>query len=128
MNVLQPYQVQRLTGFVNPSHDPRNATYQVNQSLIAIGSGEKTGRGVDHATQTYRLWINAEEVKDAAFMKGPKNYEGSEIPAAMESITFGWWNYQQAGPKGFVAWIDDIALSKERLGVRGIPVAKGKKS
>jgi hypothetical protein len=82
---------------------------------------------VDHATQTYRLWINAEEVKDVAFMKGPKNYEGSEIPAAMESITFGWWNYQQAG-KGFTAWIDDIALSKERLGARGIPPAKGKKS
>jgi hypothetical protein len=82
---------------------------------------------VDHATQTYRLWINAEEVKDVAFMKGPKNYEGSEIPAAMESITFGWWNYQQAG-KGFTAWIDDIALSKERLGTRGIPPVKpGKK-
>ncbi|MBS1870418.1 MAG: rod shape-determining protein RodA [Actinobacteria bacterium] len=52
VHVLQPYQVERLTGFVNPSHDPRNATYQVNQSLIAIGSGEKTGRGVAHATQT----------------------------------------------------------------------------
>jgi hypothetical protein len=82
---------------------------------------------VDYATQTYRLWINGAEVKDVAFMKGPKNYEGSEIPEAMESITFGWWNYQQAG-KGFVAWIDDIALSKERLGARGIPPIKpGKK-
>ncbi len=82
---------------------------------------------VDYATQTYRLWINNAEVKDVAFMKGPKNYEGSEIPAAMESITFGWWNYQQAGPKGFTAWIDDIALSKERLGARGIVIAKPKK-
>jgi len=82
---------------------------------------------VDYATQTYRLWINSAEVKDVAFMKGPKNYEGSEIPAAMESITFGWWNYQQAGPKGFTAWIDDIALSKERIGARGIVMAKTKK-
>jgi hypothetical protein len=82
---------------------------------------------VDHATQTYRLFVEGEEVKDIAFMKGAKNYEGSEIPAAMESITFGWWNYQEAG-KGFTAWIDDIALSKDRLGVRGIPPAKGKKS
>jgi rod shape determining protein RodA len=49
---LKPYQVQRLTGFVHPSHDPVNQTYQINQSLIAIGSGEKTGRGVEHATQT----------------------------------------------------------------------------
>ncbi len=52
VEVLKPYQVQRLTGFVNPSNDPRNQTYQINQSLIAIGSGQKTGRGVAGATQT----------------------------------------------------------------------------
>jgi rod shape determining protein RodA len=52
VHVLKPYQVQRLTGFLNPSHDPRNQTYNITQSLIAIGSGEKTGRGVAHATQT----------------------------------------------------------------------------
>jgi hypothetical protein len=80
---------------------------------------------VDHATQTYRLFIDGAEVKDIAFMKGAKNFEGAEIPEKMDSITFGWWNYQAAG-KGFVAWIDDIALSKDRLGVRGIPVAKKK--
>jgi hypothetical protein len=80
---------------------------------------------VDHATQTYRLFIDGAEIKDIAFMKGPKNYENAEIPDKMESITFGWWNYQAAG-KGFVAWIDDIALSKERLGARGIPPMKKK--
>jgi hypothetical protein len=80
---------------------------------------------VDHATQTYRLFIDGAEVKDIAFTKGAKNFENSEIPEKMDSITFGWWNYQAAG-KGFVAWIDDIALSKERLGVRGIPVVKKK--
>jgi len=80
---------------------------------------------VDHATQTYRLFIDGAEVKDIAFMKGAKNFEGAEIPEKMDSITFGWWNYQAAG-KGFVAWIDDIALSKDRLGLRGIPVAKKK--
>jgi rod shape determining protein RodA len=52
VHVLKPYQVERLTGFVNPSHDPRDKTYQITESLIAIGSGEKTGRGVEHATQT----------------------------------------------------------------------------
>ncbi len=52
VHVLKPYQVQRLTGFLNPSHDPRNQTYNITQSLIAIGSGQKTGRGVAHAYQT----------------------------------------------------------------------------
>jgi rod shape determining protein RodA len=52
VHVLKPYQVQRLTGFLNPSHDPRNQTYNITQSLIAIGSGQKTGRGAAGASQT----------------------------------------------------------------------------
>jgi len=51
-HVLKPYQMQRLTGFLNPSHDPRNQTYNITQSLTAIGSGGKTGRGVQGASQT----------------------------------------------------------------------------
>jgi rod shape determining protein RodA len=52
VHVLKPYQVQRLTGFLNPSRDPSNQTYNILQSEIAIGSGQKTGRGVHNATQT----------------------------------------------------------------------------
>ena len=52
VHVLKPYQVQRLTGFLNPSHDPRSQTYNITESLIAIGSGQKSGRGGAHATQT----------------------------------------------------------------------------
>jgi rod shape determining protein RodA len=48
---LKGYQQERLTSFLNPSSDPRNATYQIDQSLIAIGSGGKVGRGTD-STQT----------------------------------------------------------------------------
>ena len=50
--MLKPYQVDRLTSFLHPSDDPGDAGYQQQQSLIAIGSGEKTGRGVANATQT----------------------------------------------------------------------------
>jgi rod shape determining protein RodA len=51
VEVLKPYQVDRLTAFLNPTDNPREEGYQINQSLTAIGSGGKTGRG-DHATQT----------------------------------------------------------------------------
>jgi rod shape determining protein RodA len=51
MPVLQGYQAERLTSFLNPSEDPGDSSYQVNQALIAVGSGGKTGRG-DEATQT----------------------------------------------------------------------------
>jgi rod shape determining protein RodA len=52
VQVLKPYQTHRLTAFLHPSADPRDAGYQQQQSKIAIGSGEKTGRGVANATQT----------------------------------------------------------------------------
>jgi rod shape determining protein RodA len=53
VEVLKPYQVDRLTAFLNPSADPtqQKEAYQINQSLTAIGSGGKTGRG-DESTQT----------------------------------------------------------------------------
>jgi rod shape determining protein RodA len=51
VEVLKPYQVDRLTAFLNPSTDPDEEGYQINQSLTAIGSGGKTGRG-DESTQT----------------------------------------------------------------------------
>src|SRR5436190_2569054 len=52
VHVLKPYQVDRLTAFVNPTDDPRRQGYQLRQSQVAIGSGQKTGRGPEHATQT----------------------------------------------------------------------------
>jgi rod shape determining protein RodA len=51
VDVLKPYQTDRLTSFLRPSDNPAEAGWQQNQSRIAIGSGEKTGRG-DSATQT----------------------------------------------------------------------------
>jgi rod shape determining protein RodA len=51
VEVLKPYQVDRLTAFLNPSTDPAKQGYQIHQSLTAIGSGGKTGRG-DQSTQT----------------------------------------------------------------------------
>lgn len=52
VTVLKDYQVDRLTAFINPSDDPQDQGYQLNQSITAIGSGQKTGRGPDQATQT----------------------------------------------------------------------------
>lgn len=49
--ILKGYQEQRLTSFLHPNEDSGGAGYQQNQGVIAIGSGESTGRG-DHATQT----------------------------------------------------------------------------
>jgi rod shape determining protein RodA len=66
VHVLKPYQVDRLTAFLNPSDNPRDEGYQQNQSRIAIGSGERTGRGEAHATQT-RLNFLPEHHTDFVF-------------------------------------------------------------
>jgi rod shape determining protein RodA len=63
--VLHGYQEQRLTSFLHPSEDPADAGYQQNQAKIAIGSGEKTGRG-DRSTQT-RLDFVPERTTDFIF-------------------------------------------------------------
>jgi len=51
VELLKPYQMDRLTAFVNPTENPAGQGYQQAQSLVAIGAGGKTGRG-EQATQT----------------------------------------------------------------------------
>jgi len=52
VDVLDQYQKDRLIGFVHPDVDPGGTTYNVNQSVTAVGSGGYSGRGVAGATQT----------------------------------------------------------------------------
>jgi rod shape determining protein RodA len=47
VHVLKPYQVQRLTAFLHPTTNAQKEGYQQEESKIAIGSGQKTGRGVN---------------------------------------------------------------------------------
>lgn len=43
----------RLMSFVNPALDPQGVGWQVNQSLIAVGSGGITGRGFGQSIQKF---------------------------------------------------------------------------
>jgi len=52
VNVLQPYQVDRLTSFVDSGADRSATGYQLEQSKVAIGSGGAFGKGPSGATQT----------------------------------------------------------------------------
>jgi rod shape determining protein RodA len=66
VNVLKPYQAARLTGFTHPANDPRGSTYNLRQSITAVGAGGLRGRGVLGATQT-RLNYLPEHATDFAF-------------------------------------------------------------
>lgn len=50
--ILKPFQKTRLLIFLNPKADPQGAGWNLNQSKIAVGSGELFGKGLYHGTQT----------------------------------------------------------------------------
>jgi len=49
----RPYIMDRLTTFIDPSVDPLGSSYQIQQSLIAIGSGGVGGRGFGQSIQKF---------------------------------------------------------------------------
>jgi len=51
-NVLEPHHVSRIKILLGQESDPQGAGYNVNQSMIAIGSGGFAGKGYLNGTQT----------------------------------------------------------------------------
>ena len=64
--VLEDYQQDRLTVFLNPSAGLKAEAYNLNQSKIAIGSGGVLGKGIFEGTQT-QLNIVPEQHTDFIF-------------------------------------------------------------
>ncbi len=48
-----PYLQSRIKTFINPAGDPQGSSYQIQQSLIAIGSGGLLGRGLGQSIQKF---------------------------------------------------------------------------
>ena len=63
---LKEYQQKRVLSFLRPETDPLGAGYHINQSKIAIGSGQFWGKGFLKGTQT-RLHFLPEQHTDFAF-------------------------------------------------------------
>jgi rod shape determining protein RodA len=66
IEILKPYQKARLTSFFQPDRDPAGDTYNLTQSVTAVGSGGWHGRGVAGATQTNLDYL-PEHATDFAF-------------------------------------------------------------
>jgi len=50
---LEPYRFDRIKTFIDPNTDTRGISYQLNQSLISIGSGGIFGVGFGKSTQKF---------------------------------------------------------------------------
>ncbi len=116
---LEPYRVARFTAFLNPSLDPKGIGYQINQALLAIGSGGAFGYGYGHSRQKYNYLpevmgdsIFAVTVEELGFFRslfiiglfGAFSWRGFRI-AKNAPDTFG-----RMVAIGIVAWISFQAL------------------
>jgi rod shape determining protein RodA len=54
---LKPYQQKRITSFIDPGSDPLGSGYHANQSKIAVGSGQITGKGYRKGTQSQMAFL-----------------------------------------------------------------------
>lgn len=50
---FKPYLMERVNTFIHPSRDSSGSSYQLQQSLIAIGSGGTFGRGLGQSIQKF---------------------------------------------------------------------------
>lgn len=62
---MRPYLLERVKTFMDPARDPLSSGYQIQQSLIAIGSGGIVGRGFGQSVQKFNYL--PEPVGDSVF-------------------------------------------------------------
>lgn len=62
---MRPYIMERITTFMHPDQDKLGSGYQINQSLIAIGSGGWFGRGYGQSIQKFEYL--PEPIGDSVF-------------------------------------------------------------
>ena len=60
MFILKDYQKERLRSFLNPGDDPKESGYQIQQSMIAIGSGGLFGKGLYLGSQSQLNFVPAQ--------------------------------------------------------------------
>jgi cell division protein FtsW len=80
--VIEPYRMQRLTGFLNPTGDPSGAGFQAIQAKIALGSGGIFGVGLGQSLQKAFYLPEAHTDMIAAVT-------GEELGLAGLSVLFG---------------------------------------
>jgi cell division protein FtsW len=69
---FRPYARQRIMTFLNPTADVQGAGYQIQQSLIAIGSGQIAGRGFGQSVQKFKYL--PEPIGDSIFAVGAEEF------------------------------------------------------
>jgi cell division protein FtsW len=109
----RPHVRSRIETFLNPAHDPLGSSYQINQSLIAIGSGGLDGRGFGQSIQKFNFL--PEPIGDSIFAVASEEFGfiGASLLIILFLI-FGLWGYKLglkiADPFGRLVVIGFVSL------------------
>jgi cell division protein FtsW len=114
---MRPYVMDRLMTFANPAADPQGDGYQIQQSLIAVGSGGFTGRGFGQSIQKFEYL--PEPIGDSIFAVFSEEFGfiGSSILVALFTF-FAFRGYKIA------ALVPDLFGSLLVVGFMTIVVAQ----
>lgn len=97
---LAPYRIDRVIAFFDRASDPLGISYQINQALLAIGSGGMLGLGLGKSLQKYSL-----------------------LPEAMKDSIFAIWSEET----GFIGAMVVVVLFMI-ISFRGLKIAKNANS
>jgi rod shape determining protein RodA len=67
LGLIQDYQVERITAFLDPNPDPQSEGYNLTQAKIAIARGELRGKGLDSSKSLTTLDYVPEQHTDFIF-------------------------------------------------------------
>lgn len=89
---FRPYMLERVKTFFNSGHDPRGSSWQLNQSLIALGGGGLTGRGLGQSVQKFNYL--PEPIGDSVFgvLGEELGFMGALVLVTLYGIV-GWRGY-----------------------------------
>jgi rod shape determining protein RodA len=135
---IQPYQQQRITNFLIPNpEDTYGNRYNVQQALIAIGSGRLTGLGYGHGTQTQLRFL---KVRQTDFIFSVTSEEFGMIGGALIILILAFiiWRCIRAAQKArdvsgamiaygigimlFFQGAANIAMNMNLIPVSGLPL------
>ncbi len=137
LGLLQEYQVDRLTSFINPDDDVSASAYNANQARIAIGGGGLDGYGLFEGPQTQGNFVPVNESDFIFTVAGEElGFLGSALLLVLMAVIL-WravliaWKaddlYGRLVATGVAAWLafqmfENIGMTLGIMPITGIPL------
>jgi rod shape determining protein RodA len=137
LGLLQEYQVDRLTSFINPDEDVSASAYNANQARIAIGGGGLDGYGLFEGPQTQGNFVPVNESDFIFTVAGEElGFIGSTILILLlavilwRAVRIAWKAddlYGRLVATGVAAWLafqmfENVGMTLGIMPITGIPL------